>query len=145
MGSRGPVPSRKAELARPRSRKGREHADPVTTGEWREPVIPDPDPSWHPIARTLWDALSTSGQSDYYQSSDWAFAYSICEDLSYYKRSKKRSGQMLASLYSAMSSLLITEGDRRRVRIELERPAEDEAESASVVAIAEYKQMLGVG
>jgi hypothetical protein len=139
------VPSREADLARPRSRKGSEYAEPASTGEWRAPVIPDPDPDWHPIARQLWDSLSTSGQADWYQSSDWAVAYSICDDVSYYKRSSKRSGQMLASIYSAMSSLLLTEGDRRRVRIELEREPEIEDRSAGVVAIAEYRKALGIG
>lgn len=143
MGSRGPVPSREADLARPRHRKGGDAA-PVTTGAWRAPIIPDPDPEWHPIARQLWDSLATSGQADHYQSSDWAYAYSVCEDLSYYKRSGKRSGQMLASIYSAMTALLLTEGDRRRVRIELERPPDEHAEDAAVIAIADYKKALGI-
>jgi len=144
MGSRGPVPSREADLARPRNRKGSDQA-PVTTGEWLPPIIPDPDPSWHPIALQLWESLETSGQSAWYQSSDWAMAFSLCDDLSYYKRSKKRSGQMLASIYSAMSSLMLTEGDRRRMRLELERPVDEGEQSAAVIAIEDYKKALGIG
>lgn len=140
MGSRGPVPNRSEDLARPRSRKGGESAAPITPGLLRPVTIPKPDPEWHAIALMLWHSLETSGQSDFYQDSDWAFAYSLCEDLTMYKTPltdrdgneyHKRSGQMLQTIYSAMERLLVTEGDRRRVRIELSAPdtgADDEAD-----------------
>jgi hypothetical protein len=115
----------------------------VTRGVARPAKIPNADREWHPIARRLWDSLKTSGQQDYYQSSDWALAYSLCEDLSYYKKSGKRSGQMLQTIYSAFERLLVAEGDRRRVRIELHEP-EDETQEASVLAIADYKKELGL-
>ncbi|MDH6462068.1 hypothetical protein M2302_002243 [Micromonospora sp. A200] len=142
MGKRGPIPNREDDLARPRERKGGD-VEPITRGELRKVTIPHADPNWHPIARKLWDSLKTSGQADFYQNSDWAFAYSLCEDLSYYKSSGKRSGQMLQSIYSAMERLLVTEGDRRRVRIELHEPEEEQV-PASVIAIADYKAALGV-
>ncbi|MFD8257746.1 hypothetical protein ACFV19_02115 [Streptomyces griseoluteus] len=102
-----------------------------------------PNPRWHPIAKRLWDSLKQSGQADFYQQSDWALAYSLCEDLSYYKKSGKRSGQMLQTIYSAFERLLVAEGDRRRVRIELHEP-EPEEQSAAVLAIADYKKDLGL-
>ncbi|ATE85110.1 terminase small subunit [Streptomyces phage Goby] len=138
----GPVPNRESDLARPRSRKGGDVQE-VTKGEMRPVKIPNADRDWHPIARRLWDSLKTSGQADFYQNSDWAFAYSLCEDLSYYKKSGKRSGQMLQTIYSAFERLLVAEGDRRRVRIELHEP-EPETTPASVLAIADYRQELGL-
>ncbi|AVE00387.1 hypothetical protein SEA_OZZYJ_6 [Streptomyces phage OzzyJ] len=138
----GPVPNREADLARPRSRKGGDVQE-VTKGEMRPVKIPNADRDWHPIARRLWDSLKTSGQADFYQNSDWAFAFSLCEDLSYYKKSGKRSGQMLQTIYSAFERLLVAEGDRRRVRIELHEP-ESETTPASVLAIADYRQELGL-
>lgn len=138
----GPVPNRSEDLARPRERKGRDIVA-VTKGAARPTTAPDPDPQWHPIARQLWDALAVSGQADFYQNSDWAFAFSLCEDLSHYKKSLKRSGQMLQTIYSAMERLLVTEGDRRRVRIELHEP-EGDSEPAAVLAIADYKRDLGL-
>lgn len=142
MGIRGPIPDREDNLARPRSRKGSDQ-QPVTKGISRPATIPESDPDWHPIATMLWDALQESGQADFYQSSDWAMAYSVCEDLSRYKMSNKRSGQMLQTIYSTMSELLVTEGARRRVRIELDEPAPDTT-PAAVVAIADYKTGLGL-
>jgi hypothetical protein len=42
-----------------------------------------------------------------------------------------------------MERLLVTEGDRRRVRIELDAP-QDNSEPASVTAINDYRQGLGL-
>ena len=146
----GPVPNRSEDLARPRERKGGD-AVPVTKGQLRPVRIPAANRDWHPIAKRFYNSLKTSGQSDFYQNSDWAFAYSVADDLSYYKKPLvnrdgeeyyKRSGQMLQSIYAAMTSLLVTEGDRRRVRIELSAP-EEEGESAAVLAIADYRAELG--
>lgn len=138
----GPVPNRSEDLARPRERRGGDVV-PVTKGVARDVKIPNASSDWHPIARKLWDSLKTSGQSDYYQNSDWAFAYSLCDDLSYYKKQGKRSGQMLQSIYSAMERLLVTEADRRRVRIELDQPETGQTE-ASVTVMGDYQQKLGL-
>jgi len=104
---------------------------------------PNAPRDWHPIARRLWDSVKESGQTDFYQQSDIALLFSLCEDLSYYKQAGKRSGQMLQTIYSALERLLVTEGDRRRAGIELNQP-EDEGESAAVLAIADYKKELGL-
>lgn len=153
MGQRGPVPNRSEDLARDRSRKGGDQ-QAVTKGTLREVVIPEPDPEWHPIAKMLWDGMVNSGQADFFQESDWAFAYSLMEDVTRYKEPLvnretgelyfKRSGQMLQTIYSSMERLLVTEGDRRRARIELVEPESDE-ESAAVLAIADYSSQLAKG
>jgi hypothetical protein len=152
VGSRGPVPNRSEDLARDRSRKGGE-TKAVTKGVLKPVFIPEPDPDWHRIARMLWDSLSETGMTEFYQQTDWAFAYSLCDDLSHYKKPyvtkdgfeiHKRSGQMLQTIYSAMSSLGLTEGERRRMGIELDEPASEE-DSAAVLAIAEYEAELGTG
>jgi hypothetical protein len=138
----GPVPNRESDLARPRERKGKDQV-PVTKGLSRPVRIPQADQEWHPIARMLWDALKKSGQADFYEQSDWAYAYSLCDDLSMYKKSGRRSSQMAQVIYSAMTNLLVTEADRRRVRIELHEPEADE-DVASVTAINNAKARLGL-
>lgn len=138
----GPVPRRESDLARPRERKGKDQV-PVTKGQSRPVRIPQADKEWHPIARMLWDALKKSGQSDFYEQSDWAYAYSLCDDLSTYKNSGRRSSQMAQVIYAAMTNLLVTEADRRRVRIELHEPEGDEDE-ASVTAINDARARLGL-
>lgn len=143
MGVRGPVPNRESDLARPRSRKGAEE-QPAKKGLMRKVTVPRADPEWHPIAKQLYESLKKSGQADFYQQSDWALAFALCDDLSHYKKSSKRSAQMAQTLYAALGNLLVTEGDRRRVRIELQEP-EPETTSAAVLAIADYKNELGLG
>ncbi|MFD6636757.1 hypothetical protein ACFWDN_13180 [Micromonospora chalcea] len=142
MGLRGPVPNREDDLARPRERKGGD-VQSVTKGEARPTKVPNADRDWHPIARKLWDSVKESGQTDFYQQSDWAILYSLCDDLSHFKKSSKRSSQMAQVIYSSLGNLLVTEGDRRRVRIELSEP-EEEQKPAAVLAIADYQNLLDV-
>lgn len=136
----GPIPNRSDDLARPRERKGRDIV-PVTKGKARPVTIPDPDEAWHPIAAMLWEGLTTSGQADYYQDSDWAIAYALCDDLSHYKMQGRRSAQMAQVIYSTLSNLLVTEGDRRRARLELS-PDEPEQDGPEVAVMDEYRRGL---
>lgn len=138
MGERGPIPKRSED------RQRRNEPDrPITKAYGAsDVVIPEADPTWDPIATRLWESLALSGQSKFYEPSDWAMAYSLMDDLSYYKRGAKRSGQMLASIYSAMSTLLISEGDRRRVGIELARKTSEELESAGVAEMNKWRAAL---
>lgn len=136
----GPIPEREDNLARPRERKGSDIMS-VTKGTLRETKIPRVSDDWHPIAKRVWEGAKTSGQADYYQNSDWAMLYSLCDDLSYYKKSGKRSSQMLASIMAGLTTLMLTEGDRRKARLELEAP-DDGSGDAELIAIDGYKDML---
>jgi hypothetical protein len=138
----GPAPNRSDDLARPRSRKGGEQHD-VKHGTLKPVVVPHTDKGWDPIAKRIWDGPKSSGQAEYFQNSDWAFAFSLMDDLSYYEKSGKRSGQMLQTIFSVLERLLVTEADRRRLRIELHEP-EPETQPASLTAIASYKAELGL-
>jgi len=138
----GPVPNRESDLARPRERKGSDQV-PVTKGTLRDVKIPHADSEWHPIARKLWDGMKSSGQADFFQNSDWAYAYSLMDDLSEYKKSGRRSSQMAQVIYTALGNLLVTEADRRRIRIELHEPDTGD-DIASVTAINGAKKALGL-
>lgn len=76
---------RTEELARDRERKGANATAPAVLGLMRPVTIPHADKDWHPIAKRLYNSYKTSGQSDRWQNSDWAFAYSLMDDLSRYK------------------------------------------------------------
>lgn len=133
------IPKREDELAQPRSRQ-RKDARGIATkrGTMRDVVVPEPHPEWHPIAANLYRAALASGQADFYQSSDVMMLYTLCEDLSQYKQSGRRSSQMLAAIMGGLSSLMLTEGDRRKVRIELheaERP--EQTTGAKVIGLYE--------
>jgi len=78
---------------------------------------------------------------DYYELSDYEMARVLCDALTtYYDRP---SAMMLATILQGMTSLGVTEGERRRMRIELEDPKELST-PASVTAIDTYRAQLGV-
>lgn len=154
MGSRGPVPNRSEDLSRPRERRGKEAGPEVTNGTMRPVRIPDADPDWHPIAVMVWESLLDSGQADFYQQSDWAYAYSLMDDITKFKEGGRwnkqtgefepyRSPEMLKAIQAGMTALLMTEADRRRARIELQAP-EPEKTPASLHAIQDYQAGLGL-
>lgn len=138
----GPVPNHSSDLSRSRDANRSDRPD-LVKGTRYDVTIPRADPEWHPAALRLYNSLRSSGQKDFYQNSDWAIAWSLCDDLSHFKKSGKRSAQMAATIYSALTSLLVTEGDRRRARLELTDAIEDE-KPASVAVMDDYKQGLGL-
>lgn len=139
MGNRGPVPKR-SEVLRRRNKPDVE----VTKAEGAAEVpIPDPDPAWHPIAAGWYLSLAESGQSRFYEPSDWWTAVYIAEAMSMNVSSGRMSAQMFAAVLSGMTELLTTEGARRRARIELEKAASDVTQDPSVTALDDYRRRLG--
>ena len=114
MAAKGRIPKRKDQLNGHRSKDELEGRT-VTRLPSGAPAHVAPQPygarDWHPIAKRIWKAAS-----------DWAVLYSLMDDLTYYKNSAKRSGQMLQTIMSSLTSLLLTEGDRRRLQVELHHP-----------------------
>ncbi|MFE7510188.1 hypothetical protein ACFU8I_03005 [Streptomyces sp. NPDC057540] len=121
MGDRGPIPKRSAE----RRRRNKDDGPAIVqapSGPAEVPDLPESDPNWHDIARDWYESLQDSGQAAFYQASDWATARYAAELMSrLLSTDRAPNGQLVAALNSVMGSLLTTEGDRRRARIELER------------------------
>lgn len=152
MGSRGPVPKRDAERRRYKSQA----TDTVAVEG--QVAIPPADPKWHKIARSWYEALAVSGQSQFYEPSDWGTAYLIAESISrdlkpqavgadpltgkVIRARVPLRGASLAAYLKAMACLMVTEGDRRRASLEIRRSAK-EPELASVSVMDEYRDMLG--
>lgn len=105
-------------------------------------VAPDADAEWHPVATRWFNSLKTSGQSAFYEDSDWATAYLIAESMSReLLTGEPPTGAALAAWLKAMGSLMVTEGDRRRARLELVRPSAEEV-PADVSQLDEYRARL---
>lgn len=138
----GPVPKRSDQKHGHRTRAELGEVTHAPAGEQVRP--PEPDEDWHPIARDFFMSLRKSGQSAFYQASDWQVARYVAEAMSRNLSDGKFSAMLFASVTSAMSELLVTEGDRRRVKLELERHAHtDPDEDASVTALAAYRRDVG--
>jgi hypothetical protein len=71
------------------------------------------------VGRRFWVALQSSGQAQFFEPSDWAAAELVVLAIDSFVR--KPSSMMLAAIQTGMTNLLVTEGDRRRARLELER------------------------
>ena len=155
-GAGGPPPKRASE------RRRRNKPDfPITTAPGAPHVeVPEPDPDWHPVARRWYESLAASGQSQFYEPSDWATAYLLAESISRdlkpqvvglhpetgkpVRAAIPMKGASLAAYLRGMTSLMVTEGDRRRARLELERPGAVEKDTpAGVTALDEYRKALG--
>lgn len=137
------VPNRSTDLSRERN-ANRSDRTPLKKGEAFPSVIPDPDPNWHRVAKMIWNSLEDSGQSQFYQQSDWAIAYALCDEMSEYKlaHGKAKSAMKLQIIMQGLGDLLVTEADRRRARIELEEPDDGKQEAASVTVMADYEKAL---
>lgn len=156
MGVRGPAPKRSDQ----RRRTNEPAAGPAVKVDAGAPFRPRAaNRKWHPIARQWYEALGKSGQSAFYVASDWALAYAIAESMS--REYKPRpvtlgkgefaetvlmdlpvSASALQSWLKGASMLLCTEGDRRRVAIELQRPKPAESDAINVDDLDDARRRL---
>ena len=88
----------------------------------------------------FWEAIVSSAQAEYYEPSDYEFARFTLHFADGLLKSARPSAQMLQGVNSALSDLLVSEGARRRVRMEVER----QKTNAAVVDISEmFKERMG--
>lgn len=139
MGTRGPVPKRSEDRHR-RNSPAPVSAPSVSQG------APQPrgSSSWSPAAKRIWKSLGKSGQARFFEPSDWAYAQFVMEEMTRYQDGERQNGQVLTAILSSLTSLMLTEGDRRRVGIELARPSNDgDGEPAKVEVMDKWRQRLG--
>lgn len=151
MGATGPIPERAAD------RRRRNKVD-ITRVEMFGKVEPPPaDERWHKIARDWYDALAESGQARFYEPSDWATAYMVAESISRDMKPQvvgvhpetgeptmaivPLKGTSLSAYLKAMAVLLVTEGDRRRVQMEITRRPEPTEAPADVIVLDDFRDL----
>jgi hypothetical protein len=144
MGAHGPIPKRSEERRRRNKDDGPELIKASAGSPENLPDLPEADSSWHSIAADWYLSLRESGQAAFYEPSDWAVARYAAELMSRVLDCSERgpNGQLVAALNSVMSSLLTTEGDRRRARMELERK-KSTSKLASVSPLDSYRDIAG--
>lgn len=163
MGSRGPVPKRSD--ARRRRNAPEVPVTKVNVSELiaQEVEIPVADEDWHPTAIAWFESLSRSAQAVMFEPSDWSTAYILAEALSRELKPQPVvvpgamgepgfvemhelpiKGSSMTALLKGFSALLVTEGDRRRLSVELERQrgkaaAEAAARAAGIPTVADRR------
>jgi hypothetical protein len=137
----GPVPKRSDERIR-----RNEDIIPVDKVEVYGDVVVPPlnmpfDP--HPLVVDFYDGLVMSAQSRFYESSDWEYARIACFILQTIVTSARPSPEMFKAWQTATSNLLVTEGDRRRLRIEIARqPKNEAAVDESEALVLHFKERM---
>jgi hypothetical protein len=151
---RGPVPKRSDQR-----RRVNKPETPIDTAPAAAEFVPPKSlTAWHPIARRWYDSLAASGQSTFYEPSDWALAAATAEALSrelkpqvvtvtgegvVVRASLPVKGATFVAFLKASGLLLATEGDRRRLRLELLRQGADGEDGDTVVSeLDEYRARL---
>lgn len=101
------------------------------------------DGRWHELARDWYRSLADSAQSQFYEPSDWQTARILAELLSRALKSGKVTAALIERWQIGATELLTTEGARRRVRMEIERPREGGEEATADVSDLElYRARL---
>lgn len=150
MGNRGPIGKRDEERIRRNIPE-----DPTVTVQMQGLVtIPDlGDMSHlgetHPLVVEMYEAMKQSASIKYFEPTDWAFArltlYTLNQELIAAAHNGKPVGAMkLTAINQMLSALLLTEGDRRRARLEIDRaPTESSGKVLDVTDM--LKQRLAAG
>lgn len=89
----------------------------------------------HPLVENFYQSLQESGQSQFYEPSDWQTAQLCMYLLNAQLLADRPSPTMIAAIWQMLGSLCVTEGERRRMRIEVDRETGEQA-SAEVIPIS---------
>jgi len=140
VATRGPVPGR-SDTTRRRNNKAE-----ITKTEDVPVELPYPAKvGWQAQVCRLWESLADSGMAQYYKSSDWAFAYILLDTLNKALTEENHMTGLISfgsvkDCLKELARLGVTEGDRRRLRIELEQ--KDTEEQAKVVIMDNYRKIV---
>lgn len=146
MGTRGPVGKRTE--TRTRRNKTDENGVEVKKAPGSTVVKPPAEErDWHRVIKAWYRSLKTSGQSKFYEDSDWQaakftahYASSVLKAAESGENPAALRAASIRQIWSMMGDLMTTESARRRVRVELIRPGAGEDEGAEVVDIDDYRE-----
>ena len=140
MGERGPVPKASAERRRrnQRTESGESTESEVILVDPAAAAVDAPpvDEHWHHIARDLYSSVLGSAFNHLYEPSDWMMLYVMCESLSrdldeqvvgvteggdVIRDTIPLKGASISGYLKWANALMLTVGDRRRLRLEIDR------------------------
>lgn len=79
------IPMRSSQLVDQRA----DRVDRVAHGVARPTSVHQPKSDWDKAVKDLFVSFANSGQVDFWQESDWAFAYMNCDDMSEYRKQQR--------------------------------------------------------
>lgn len=124
----------RSEAITPSAERSRKARAPSMTRGKSNPItqVSEPDPDWHKVAMMMWHSALASGGAAYFEESDVAVLYFICDQIDYLYRvtskgePRNRSPEMVKTILAGLGNLLATEGDRRRLHMELQKSPDDD-------------------
>lgn len=140
---RGPVPKRSEERIR--------RNIPVVPVDRLISTAPAPEipplgiEDIHPLAEDWYMSLASSAQTQYFEASDWQAARICAFSLDKYLKSARPSPEMYKAIQIQFAELMVTEGARRKMRLEIVRTqAKEDAAvvSAADAVMAQYAAMF---
>ena len=139
VATRGPVPGRSDTTRR------RNHKAEIEQSEDKPVELPYPAKiGWTREVIRLWASLANSGMAQYYRESDWAVAFIVLDTLNTALTSVNHMTQLIS--FSAVNKCLdelarfgVTEGDRRRLRIEL--ATADTEKNTKIAIMDDYRRI----
>lgn len=132
----GPVPKRSEDRIR-RNKPEYEITKIEAEGTVDQPDLGFDDP--HPITVELWESMAQSAQSEYYEPTDWAYAKFVLHHADQLLKNSRPSAQMFQGITSSFGDLLMSEGARRRVAMEIER---NKATAKVIDISAEFRERM---
>jgi hypothetical protein len=139
----GPVPKRSTT----RRRRNKESV-PTKIGRYTTGIPFEANEDWTPSVQALWNSLGDSPMSQYFEDTDWAFAAVTFDVLSEALTIRNNTtGQLNATMINScmvgLSRLGITEADRRRLKVEIEKPGTPAEDDATITVLDSYRERLG--
>lgn len=132
MGSRGPIPKRSNERTR-RHKAGKDGIE-IKKGEALEWEWVEANEEWPDYVQEYYNAFQQSGMKMYFQQTDVRQLYLACEMMAQQFNTGRPSAMMIAEAFKLLDGLGATEGERRRMKIELEKYVEPEDDSGKRMA-----------
>lgn len=134
MGERGPAPKRSSQ----RRRRNQDAGEVEHVGASGPVAQPEPPSGLGERALAWYRSLAESGQARFYEPSDWQVALVCAQAIDLFMETGRAT--VLAEVRGLQSQLLATEGERRRVKLEVDRDQDEE--SADVVDADEWRRRL---
>lgn len=126
----GPIPKRSEERTR-RNAAGEDGIE-LKKGEAQPYSWTRADPDWDEPTRDFYYSFRKSGMAAYFQQTDVQWLWLACDELARYRAMGKQSAMLLGSIIQMLNSGFgITEGERRRLKIELDVPQEAESDEVN--------------
>ena len=138
--SRGPIPKRSEERTR-RNKTGDDGLE-IVRGEALPYEWTDPSFDWEKPIQRYYLSFQKSGMAAYLQQTDVEQLWLACELLDRQFKSGRPSAMLVGEAMKMTDGLGATEGERRRIKIELDKPKVDDSADKYDAKITDIRDRL---